>query len=286
MDFNVPYSPLVDRIIELALQEDLGTGDLATNALILITSSTRGEATLVAKSNGIVSGLGVAARVFWVLDSSIMLVRCLNDGDPVVQGMEIARIRGSYRSLLSGERTALNFLQRMCGIATLTRQYVSKLEGYKTRLLDTRKTAPGLRILDKLAVLHGGGSNHRMGLYDLAMIKDNHIAIAGGIAPAVQTVRASIPVYTRVEVEAENLDMVQEALQAQADIIMLDNMPIDTMAQAVELIAGRALTEASGNVTVEQVRAIAETGVDFISVGAITHSAQALDISMRIKLIR
>ena len=141
MDFNVPYSPLVDRIIELALQEDLGTGDLATNALI--TSSTRGEATLVAKSNGIVSGLGVAARVFWVLDSSIMLVRCLNDGDPVVQGMEIARIRGSYRSLLSGERTALNFLQRMCGIATLTRQYVSKLEGYKTRLLDTRKTAPG-----------------------------------------------------------------------------------------------------------------------------------------------
>ena len=282
----MPYSPLVDRIIELALQEDLGTGDLATNALILITSSTRGEATLVAKSNGIVSGLGVAARVFWVLDSSIMLVRCLNDGDPVVQGMEIARIRGSYRSLLSGERTALNFLQRMCGIATLTRQYVSKLEGYKTRLLDTRKTAPGLRILDKLAVLHGGGSNHRMGLYDLAMIKDNHIAIAGGIAPAVQTVRASIPVYTRVEVEAENLDMVQEALQAQADIIMLDNMPIDTMAQAVELIAGRALTEASGNVTVEQVRAIAETGVDFISVGAITHSAQALDISMRIKLIR
>ena len=169
----MPYSPLVDRIIELALQEDLGTGDLATNALI--TSSTRGEATLVAKSNGIVSGLGVAARVFWVLDSSIMLVRCLNDGDPVVQGMEIARIRGSYRSLLSGERTALNFLQRMCGIATLTRQYVSKLEGYKTRLLDTRKTAPGLRILDKLAVLHGGGSNHRMGLYDLAMIKDTPV---------------------------------------------------------------------------------------------------------------
>jgi nicotinate-nucleotide diphosphorylase (carboxylating) len=284
MDFNVPYSPLVDRIIELALQEDLGTGDLATNALI--TSSSRGEATLVAKSNGIVSGLGVAARVFRVLDSSIMLVRCLNDGDPVTQGMEIARIRGSYRSLLSGERTALNFLQRMCGIATLTRQYVSKLEGYKTRLLDTRKTAPGLRILDKLAVLHGGGSNHRMGLYDLAMIKDNHIAIAGGIAPAVQAVRAAIPAYTRVEVETENLDMVQEALQAQADIIMLDNMPIDAMAQAVELIAGRALTEASGNVTVEQVRAIAETGVDFISVGAITHSAQALDISMRIKLIR
>lgn len=284
MDFNVPYSPLVDRIIELALQEDLGTGDLATNALI--TSSTRGEATLVAKSNGIVSGLGVAARVFRVLDSSIMLVRCLNDGDPVVQGMEIARIRGSYRSLLSGERTALNFLQRMCGIATLTRQYVSQLEGCNTRLLDTRKTAPGLRILDKLAVLHGGGSNHRMGLYDLAMIKDNHIAIAGGIAPAVQAVRAAIPAYTRVEVETENLDMVQEALQAQADIIMLDNMPIDAMAQAVELIAGRALTEASGNVTVEQVRAIAETGVDFISVGAITHSAQALDISMRIKLIR
>ena len=280
----MPYSPLVDRIIELALQEDLGTGDLATNALI--TSSSRGEATLVAKSNGIVSGLGVAARVFRVLDSSIMLVRCLNDGDPVTQGMEIARIRGSYRSLLSGERTALNFLQRMCGIATLTRQYVSKLEGYKTRLLDTRKTAPGLRILDKLAVLHGGGSNHRMGLYDLAMIKDNHIAIAGGIAPAVQAVRAAIPAYTRVEVETENLDMVQEALQAQADIIMLDNMPIDAMAQAVELIAGRALTEASGNVTVEQVRAIAETGVDFISVGAITHSAQALDISMRIKLIR
>ena len=280
----MPYSPLVDRIIELALQEDLGTGDLATNALI--TSSSRGEATLVAKSNGIVSGLGVAARVFRVLDSSIMLVRCLNDGAPVVQGMEIARIRGSYRSLLSGERTALNFLQRMCGIATLTRQYVSQLEGCNTRLLDTRKTAPGLRILDKLAVLHGGGSNHRMGLYDLAMIKDNHIAIAGGIAPAVQAVRAAIPAYTRVEVETENLDMVQEALQAQADIIMLDNMPIDAMAQAVELIAGRALTEASGNVTVEQVRAIAETGVDFISVGAITHSAQALDISMRIKLIR
>ena len=280
----MPYSPLVDRIIELALQEDLGTGDLATNALI--TSSSRGEATLVAKSNGIVSGLGVAARVFRVLDSSIMLVRCLNDGDPVVQGMEIARIRGNYRSLLSGERTALNFLQRMCGIATLTRQYVAQLEGCNTRLLDTRKTAPGLRILDKLAVLHGGGSNHRMGLYDLAMIKDNHIAIAGGIAPAVQAVRAAIPAYTRVEVETENLDMVQEALQAQADIIMLGNMPIDAMAQAVELIAGRALTEASGNVTVEQVRAIAETGVDFISVGAITHSAQALDISMRIKLIR
>lgn len=194
MDFNVPYSPLVDRIIELALQEDLGTGDLATNALI--TSSSRGEASLVAKDSGIVSGLGVAARVFRALDSSIMLVRCLNDGDPVAQGMEIARIRGSYRSLRSGERTALNFLQRMCGIATLTRQYVSKLEGCKTRLLDTRKTAPGLRILDKLAVLHGGGSNHRMGLYDLALIKDNHIAIAGGITPAVQAVRAAIPVYT------------------------------------------------------------------------------------------
>lgn len=270
----------LDHLVELALAEDVGTGDLATSALI--GQTTQGKATLVAKADGILSGLWVAERVFRHLDPRANMHCERLDGESVCKGETFATIHARYDALLTGERVALNFLQRMSGIATLTHRYVEQLAGLPTRLLDTRKTVPGLRALDKRAVLDGGGSNHRMGLFDLAMIKDNHIAMAGGITQAVQAVRAAIPAYTRIEVETTTLAEVEEALNAQVEIIMLDNMPLDMMREAVQRISGRAMTEASGNVTVESIRSIAETGVDFVSVGALTHSVRALDISMRI----
>lgn len=268
-----------DALIALALQEDVGSGDVATRALIRPESMI--TARWVAKAEGVLSGLEVALRVFQTLDSRITMESAFGAGERVKAGDTVATFRGDYQALLTGERTALNFVQRMSGIATATRAFVDAIGDLPTRLLDTRKTLPGHRVFDKQAVRDGGGTNHRMGLYDLAMIKDNHIVAAGGIAAAVKAVRAAIPAYLRVEVETSSLAEVAEALEARADIIMLDNMSLEMMREAVALIAHRALTEASGNVTVERVRAIAETGVDFISTGAITHSVKALDISMK-----
>jgi len=268
-----------DALIALALQEDVGSGDVATRALIRPESMI--TARWVAKAEGVLSGLEVALRVFQTLDSRITMESAFGAGERVKAGDTVATFRGDYQALLTGERTALNFVQRMSGIATATRAFVDAIGDLPTRLLDTRKTLPGHRVFDKQAVRDGGGTNHRMGLYDLAMIKDNHIVAAGGIAAAVKAVRAAIPAYLRVEVETSSLAEVAEALEARADIIMLDNMSLEMMREAVALIGHRALTEASGNVTVERVRAIAETGVDFISTGAITHSVKALDISMK-----
>lgn len=273
------YSGLVDRIIDLALQEDLGSGDVATEALV--AREAQAHARLVAKGDGVVSGQWVAERVFAHLDGGVRYRAICPDGGGVKRGDLIAEINGPYASLLEGERTALNFLQHLSGIATVTSKYVAAIGDLPTRLLDTRKTAPGQRVLEKRAVVDGGGANHRMGLYDLAMIKDNHIAVAGGIRQAVEGVRRHIPVYMKVEVETSTLEEVDEALACGVEIIMLDNMDVETMRAAVRRIGGRALVEASGNVTLERVRAIAETGVDFISSGAITHSAPILDISMK-----
>lgn len=273
------YSGLVDQIIDLALQEDLGSGDVATEALV--AREAQAHARLVAKGDGVVSGQWVAERVFAHLDGGVRYRAICPDGGRVKRGDLIAEINGPYASLLEGERTALNFLQHLSGIATVTSKYVAAIGDLPTRLLDTRKTAPGQRVLEKRAVVDGGGANHRMGLYDLAMIKDNHIAVAGGIRQAVEGVRRHIPVYMKVEVETSTLEEVDEALASGVEIIMLDNMDVETMRAAVRRIGGRALVEASGNVTLERVRAIAETGVDFISSGAITHSAPILDISMK-----
>ena len=275
------YNQQLDRIIDLALDEDLGSGDLATEALI---GSGKGIAHWFAKTSGVVSGLEIALRVFRRLDSSIEMEVFIPDGQRVKAGEEVASYQGDFKALLIGERTALNFAQRMSGIATSTRAFVDAIGNLPTRLLDTRKTVPGHRILDKQAVRDGGGTNHRMGLYDLAMIKDNHIAAAGSISEAVRNVRAQIPAYIRIEVETTSLEEVRQALDAKADIIMLDNMSLTQMREAVNCVAGRALTEASGNVTLERVRAVAETGVNFVSTGAITHSVQALDISMKLAL--
>ncbi len=273
------YTPQWDAIIALALQEDVATGDVATRALIRPNSLI--SARWVAKAEGVLSGLPVALRVFQTLDPRVEMETSFHAGDRVVTGDVIATFHGDYQALLTGERTALNFVQRMSGIATATRAFVDAIGDLPTRLLDTRKTLPGHRILDKQAVRDGGATNHRMGLYDLAMIKDNHIVAAGGIRAAVQAVRAAIPAYLNVEVETSSLEEVHEALEAQADIIMLDNMSLEMMREAVTFIQHRALTEASGNVTLDRVRAIAETGVDFVSTGAITHSVKALDISMK-----
>lgn len=273
------YSGLVDRIIDLALQEDLGSGDVATEALV--AREAQAHARLVAKGEGVVSGQWVAERVFAHLDGGVRYRAICPDGGGVKRGDLIAEINGPYAILLEGERTALNFLQHLSGIATVTSKYVAAIGDLPTRLLDTRKTAPGQRVLEKRAVVDGGGANHRMGLYDLAMIKDNHIAVAGGIRQAVEGARRHIPVYMKVEVETSTLEEVDEALACGVEIIMLDNMDVETMRAAVRRIGGRALVEASGNVTLERVRAIAETGVDFISSGAITHSAPILDISMK-----
>lgn len=273
------YSGLVDRIIDLALLEDLGSGDVATEALV--AREAQAHARLVAKGDGVVSGQWVAERVLAHLDGGVRYRAICPDGGRVKRGDLIAEINGPYASLLEGERTALNFLQHLSGIATVTSKYVAAIGDLPTRLLDTRKTAPGQRVLEKRAVVDGGGANHRMGLYDLAMIKDNHIAVAGGIRQAVEGVRRHIPVYMKVEVETSTLEEVDEALACGVEIIMLDNMDVEAMRAAVRRIGGRALVEASGNVTLERVRAIAETGVDFISSGAITHSAPILDISMK-----
>lgn len=270
---------LIDKIISLAIEEDVENGDVTTNSLV--PESTLAVAEMTAKADGVISGIDIARMVFERFDKNIRWLPSTTEGGRVKKGDSIVRIEGSYRALLTGERTALNILQRMSGIATATSNYVKELEGSATQLLDTRKTAPGMRILDKIAVRAGGGTNHRMGLYDLALIKDNHIKVAGGITEAVKEVRAYAP-GIKVEVEVTTLEETKEAVTAGADIIMLDNMSNEMMEAAVKLIDGRAKTEASGNMTIGRLKGVAATGVDYISVGALTHSVTALDISMNI----
>ena len=268
----------LDNLIEQALLEDIHTGDITTQALI--PADSRAEARLIAKEEMTLAGLFVAEKVFKRLNADVVFIPGLAEGALAAKGALIATVRGSAAELLMGERVALNLLQRLSGIATLTSRYVAIVAGTAARIVDTRKTTPGLRELEKYAVRVGGGFNHRTGLYDGILIKENHIAATGGIGEAIKRARDYIPHTLKIEIETETLAQVDEALANGADIIMLDNMSIDDMRTAVLAIAGRALVEASGGVTLETVRAIAETGVDIISVGALTHSARAMDISM------
>jgi len=283
MDLQINWF-LVDKIIKQALEEDIGTGDLTSSSIIPADATTRGI--IHAKEAGIVAGIEVARRVFAFLDPKIVFFPRVADGQSVEKGEIIAEVEGKARVILMGERLALNLLQRLSGIATRTAGLVSLVGELRTRIVDTRKTTPGLRILEKYAVRVGGGHNHRFGLYDAVMIKDNHIKVAGGITKAIELAKRDVPHTVKIEVEVENLAGVQEALDAEADIIMLDNMDLETMRQAVKLIAGRALVEASGNMTEERIPQVAQTGVDIISVGALTHSIKALDISLDIGSIK
>lgn len=269
------------KIVKIALQEDIGSGDITTN--LIVSNNQKGFATIYAKEDGIVAGLFVARLVFKTFDDKIIFKALTKDGNKISYGEKLAEVKGNLKSLLTGERVALNFLQRMSGIATITSKFVKQLEGTKTRLLDTRKTAPCLRMLDKYSVKIGGGTNHRFGLYDMVLIKDNHIKTAGSITKAVTLVKSKLKNKIKIEVETTSLEEVKEALANKIDIIMLDNMSIDTMKEAIKLINGKVKTEASGNITLENIREIALTGVDFISVGALTHSVKALDISMKIE---
>jgi len=268
----------LERIINNALEEDIHTGDITTQALQL--ASRRVSGFLKAKEEMVVCGLQVAERVFRTLDAELAFSSEFSDGVRVASGTILATFTGDASLLLQGERVALNLMQRMSGVATLTSRYVDAVAGTRARIVDTRKTTPGLRVLEKYAVRVGGGINHRTGLYDGVLIKENHIAAAGGITEAVKRVRSYIPHTLKIEIETESLEDVREALSAGADIIMLDNMDIKTMEEAVSIIAGRAIVEASGGVNLSTVRAIAGTGVDIISVGALTHSAPSMDISM------
>ena len=271
----------IKPVIDFALNEDIGSGDVTTNSIIFGDLNTR--ATMTAKADGVVAGLDVAEYVFKTLNPAIEWNPFVKDGDRVTKGALIVEVKGSFRALLTGERLALNFMQRMSGIATMTSVFVAAVEEYGTKILDTRKTVPGLRLLDKYAVKAGGGTNHRIGLYDMVLIKDNHIKVAEGIGNAVAEVRKHITPAIKIEVETTTVDEVKQALEAGADIIMLDNMTTPTMRECVKLINGRAKVEASGNMTIERIREVAATGVDYISIGALTHSVTALDISMNIE---
>jgi nicotinate-nucleotide pyrophosphorylase (carboxylating) len=267
-----------ERLITLALTEDIGHGDVTS--LSTVPVETRGRAIFVAKDHGVLAGLSVLRGVYAQIDPSVQVRAFVEDGAALEPAVRVVEVTGPARSLLTGERVALNFVQFLSGIATRTARFVKLVEGTGARIVDTRKTVPGLRLLSKYAVRVGGGHNHRFGLYDGILIKDNHIQAAGGITPAVRGARESAPHLLKIEVEVETLDQVREALDAGADILLLDNMPLDRLRQSVELCHGRALTEASGGVNETTVRAIAETGVDLISVGALTHSVTALDISL------
>ena len=268
-----------DELIRLALQEDITSEDVSTNAVM--PTAQQGTVDLIAKEDGIMAGLDVYARVFTLLDPATVVTFQVKDGDRVKPGDLIGTVTGDIRVLLSGERVALNYLQRMSGIATYTRQVADLLEGSGVTLLDTRKTTPNCRIFEKYAVRVGGGCNHRYNLSDGVLLKDNHIGAAGSITNAIQMAKAYAPFVRKIEIEVETLEQVKEAVDAGADIIMLDNMTPDTMRQAVELIDGRAQTECSGNITKENIQKIREIGVDFVSSGALTHSAPILDISMK-----
>ena len=279
MNDPVTSSVNCDKLIKIALAEDITGEDASTNAVI--RGYVRGNVQLICKQKGIICGLNVFARTFLLLDDKTQITFNVKDGDMVEPGQLLGEISGDIRVLLSGERTALNFLQRMSGIATYTRRVANLLKGSKTRLLDTRKTTPNMRIFEKYAVRVGGGYNHRYNLSDGILLKDNHIGAAGSITKAVQMAREYAPFVRKIEVEVENLDMCREALEAGADIIMLDNMTPAQMKEAVALIGGRALTECSGNVTAENIKNIIDTGVDYVSSGALTHSAPILDLSLK-----
>ena len=261
------------------MEEDINSEDVTTNSVM--PEYKKGEVQLICKEDGIIAGLPIFERVFLLLDPRTKVTFDVKDGDRVEKGRHLATVTGDIRVLLSGERTALNYLQRMSGIATYTNTVVKLLEGTRTKLLDTRKTTPCMRIFEKYAVRVGGGNNHRYNLSDGILLKDNHIDAAGGVKEAIAAAKAYAPFVRRIEVETENLSMVREAVEAGADIIMLDNMTPGQMAEAVKLIDGRAETECSGNITRENIRAITETGVDYVSSGALTHSAPILDISLK-----
>ena len=268
-----------DETIRNALKEDISNGDVTTTATV--DKNMTATALIIAKQSGVMCGQFVAERVFKLLDYTVNYQIMKKDGEKISKGDVLASIYGSARAMLMGERTALNFMQRMSGIATAAAKAAETVRGTKTRICDTRKTAPGLRAFDKYAVLTGGAFNHRFGLFDGILIKDNHIKTAGGIKQAVERARAVLPHTLKIEVETEDLQMVKEALSCGADIIMLDNMNINQIKEAVELIGGRALTEASGNMDEKNIAEIAAAGVDYISMGALTHSVKALDISMK-----
>ena len=276
----------LERIIDAAFKEDIGSGDITTNRIV--PKNKNAKAYFLAKEDGIIAGLNIAKHVLRKLDKKIIWKSFVKEGDKVSVGTKIAEVNGSLRALLTGERTALNFLQRISGIASITSKYVEGLNNTGTKILDTRKTVPGLRMIDKYAVKTGGGTNHRIGLYDMALIKDNHIKAAGSISEAVRKVRSKNDKLKKkkklkIEVETTNLDEVREALKCRVDMIMLDNMSPSLMKEAVKIINGKAKVEASGNMNIDKIRETAAAGVDFISVGALTHSVKALDISMKIE---
>ncbi|NLY17461.1 MAG: carboxylating nicotinate-nucleotide diphosphorylase [Clostridiaceae bacterium] len=270
---------VIRDVLERAFREDMPMGDITTDSIV--PENETSKAHLTAKQEGVIAGLQVCMEAFLMLDPRVKLEPLVKDGQFVEKGTKILTIEGNSRALLKAERTALNLLQHLSGIASLTRLFVEKIIGYNAKVVDTRKTTPGLRLLEKYAVRVGGGTNHRFSLSDGVLIKDNHIKAAGGIYKAVKACRASVPHTVKIEVETETLKQVEEALDSGADIIMLDNMPPEVMRQAVKLIDKRALTEASGNVTLETIQDIASTGVDIISIGSLTHSVKAMDISMK-----
>lgn len=281
MDLNpVELREMVERF----LSEDVGTGDITTNSIVPPDATSNGY--IIARESGVVAGLPLAETVFRMLDPSIEYRAMVREGQKIDRGQVLVEVAGNARAILTGERLALNFLQHLSGIATRTARMVELTAGEKARIVDTRKTSPGLRMIEKYAVRMGGGHNHRFGLYDAVLIKDNHIKVAGGVKAAVEAARRNCPHTIKIEVEVEDLAGVKEALEARADIIMLDNMGTSDIREAVNLIAGRALVEASGGVTEDKIRAIAEAGVDLISVGALTHSVKALDISLDLKEIK
>ena len=276
-------NPLVTQIIDIALNEDVGTGDITTETTIPADKKAFGR--FIAKENMVICGLEVAELVFHKVDKTIEFKANCKDGDAIEKGFVIAEVSGNARNVLTGERTALNLMQRMTGVATRTNEAVKCVAGTSAKITDTRKTTPGLRYLEKLAVRVGGGTNHRYNLSDGVLIKDNHIVAAGSITNAVESARDNVPHTIKIEVEVEDFDMMNEALEAGADIIMLDNMSCEDMKRAVEIIDGRAIVEASGNMGEKNLAEVAATGVDLISIGALTHSVKALDISLKFKLI-
>ena len=276
----IEHDPAVKRIIKFALEEDLGFGDLTTDAIV--SQEANGQATLVAREELVLAGLPIFGMVFFEISPEIESEVYYREGDLVPAGKNVCVVKGPLSSILKGERTALNFLQRMSGIATLTRQYVERAGPSKVRVLDTRKTVPGLRVLDKYAVRIGGGFNHRFGLFDGILIKDNHIAASGSITKAVQLTKKNAPHTVRVEVEVEDLAGVREAVKAGVDAILLDNMRPGEVKKAVEFVNGRVILEASGGISLDTIEDMAKTGVDFVSIGALTHSAKAADFSLEI----
>ena len=270
----------IQHLIEIALNEDIGPGDITTDNLV--GPDLEGKGVITAKEPLVIAGLDVARQVFEHLDNEVIFRAGYKDGDVIKDGGTVAEVEGKLQVLLTGERTALNFLQRLSGIATYVRSYVDELANQSVRLVDTRKTAPGWRVLEKYAVRMGGAHNHRMGLYDEVLIKDNHIAACGGIIKAVDRIRANVSHFVKIEVEVSDMSQVKEAMDAGADVIMLDNMNIQKIKEAVAFINGKAVVEVSGGITKKRLKPLADTGVDIISVGALTHSARCVDISMRI----